>query len=166
MNRKTVFAWCISFLILTMSWASCGVKSSYYQKQVPVPNAKWASGFMPAFELDITDTTAKYGCYLLMRHDESYPNSNLWFRMKVKEPGSKTWIDGPRLEVELADVEGKWLGRGMGGIWEHKVWIDTRDFLQFSHAGTYEIKIEQLMRYNPLPAVLTVGLCVTKLATK
>lgn len=161
MKRKAAL-W-LPLVMMLLVWSACGVKSSYFQKQVPIPGAKWKADFMPSFKLDITDTTAKYGCYLLMRHDESYPNSNLWFRIKTKEPGSKTWTDGPRLEVELADAEGKWLGRGMGGIWEHRIWLDPKMVPKFNHAGTYEIKIEQLMRYNPLPSVMNVGLIVERI---
>lgn len=160
MKRKAVFTGWIPAILIIFIWSACGVKSSYFQKQVPVPDAKWKAGFMPEFTLDISDTTKKYDFYLLLRHDESYPNSNLWFRLKVKEPGSKVFIDGPRMEVDLANPAGQWLGRGMGSIWEHKIRLDSKATPQFKHTGTYQIKVEQLMRYNPLPAVLNVGLVV------
>ena len=118
---------------------------------------------MPAFALDIQDTAAKYAFFLLVRHDESYPNSNLWFRLKVKEPGAKTWTDGPRMEVDFANPDGQWLGRNMGSIWEYKVRLDPKSAPVFKHAGSYEMKVEQLMRYNPLPGVLNVGLIIERI---
>jgi hypothetical protein len=72
MKRKAAL-W-LPLVMMLLVWSACGVKSSYFQKQVPIPGANWKADFMPSFKLDITDTTAKYGCYLLMRHDESYPN--------------------------------------------------------------------------------------------
>lgn len=158
-KKAFVFPLMIAVLIL----ASCGGKTAYYQKQVPVPSAAWAAKFMPEFKLEIKDATANHYCFLLLRHDEAYPNSNLWLRLKVKGPGEKTFTDGPRLEVPLADASGVWQGRGMGGIWEHKVYLDSKAMPQFKKPGMYEIKMEQLMRTDPLPSVLNVGFMVEEI---
>lgn len=148
-------------LVLAMAvMSSCGMQTAYYQKQVQVPGAKWPAKFMPDFKIEIKDTNAAYYSFFIFRHDEAYPNSNIWIRLKIKAPGEKTFTDGPKLEVPLADASGVWLGRGMGGIWEHKVFMDPRAMPKFTKPGTYEIKIEQLMRVDPLPSVLNVGLTV------
>jgi gliding motility-associated lipoprotein GldH len=164
MKRKAAFATWISLITLLLVWSSCGMQANEYQKQVPIPNAKWNAAFMPEFDLDITDTTSptKYAWYLIFRHDDSYPNSNIWFRLNVQEPGSKKWITGPRMEVDLANSAGQWLGRGTGSIWEHKIRLDAKGVPQFNKAGVYHIKIEQLMRYKALPAVLNVGIRVER----
>lgn len=140
----------------------CTTNLSSYQKQVAIPKAQWDATFQPVFKIDITDTGSAYNMFLIFRHDESYPNSNLWFRLKVKAPGANQFIEGPRIEKELADPEGKWLGKGMSGIWEEKVFLSKNEMPQFNQIGTYEIKVEHLMRTNPLPAVLNVGLRLDK----
>jgi len=151
--------WGIFLMLLVWGlMASCGVKSSYYQKQQAIKDARWSSGQQPVFRIDIKDTGALYDLFFLIRHDEAYPNSNIWIRMKVKAPGDTLFRDGARIELELADIKGQWLGRGMGGIWEHKVRIPAREAPRFAKAGTYELKIEHLMRQDPLPSVLNVGL--------
>ncbi len=153
--------------IITALWlllASCGTESAYYQKQQAIPGAQWNYKFQPAFKIDITDTHARHRFYLLLRHDESYANSNFWFRMKIKAPGAKTFTDGPRIEVELADAKGEWQGRGMGGIWEHKIAIPDSNVPKLDKSGTYEIKLEQIMRDTVLTSVLNVGLIIEKLS--
>lgn len=147
-------------LFLAATWVSCGVKSSYYQKQAPVPGAKWSSRFQPVFRVDVKDTTAKYTFYFLIRHDESYPNSNIWFRLSIKAPGDSVFRAGPRIQSDLADTKGAWQGRGMGGVWEHKITIPAAESPQLNHSGSYEIRMEQLMREDPLPSVLNVGLAI------
>jgi gliding motility-associated lipoprotein GldH len=138
------------------------VKSPYYQKQVPIPGAAWSYAFQPTFKVQIDDTASRYQLYLLLRHDEAYPNANIWFRIKVKAPGDTTYTDGARIEKTLADPEGKWLARGMSGIWEHKIPLAASEGPDFKQMGMYEIKVEQVMRRNPLPSVLNIGLIVEK----
>lgn len=142
--------------------ASCNVKSSYYQKQQAIPGTKWDYKFQPVFKIDITDTAAVYQTYFLMRHDESYPNSNIWFRLKIKGPSDSTFSEGIRIDKELADAEGKWKAQGTGTIYEHKVPLTIKESPTFKKPGTYEIKLEQIMRQNPLPSVLNVGINIEK----
>lgn len=139
---------------------SCGVKSSYYQKQTAIPNASWAYNFQPEFRIDISDTSKQYKMYLLLRHDEAYPYANIWFRFKIKAPGDSTFHTGQRIEKSLADIEGKWLGKGLGEIWEHKLPLTIKEMPELNKKGTYILKIEQIMRSNPLPSVLNVGLII------
>jgi gliding motility-associated lipoprotein GldH len=152
----------IVFFCFTLLLASCGVKSPYYQKQHPVPGTQWAYKFQPVFKVEIKDTAARYDFYFLIRHDEAYPNSNIWFKLKIKAPGDTVFKDGPRIEKALADGEGKWLGTGMGGVWEHKIPLSRKEAPAFTKPGVYEIKMEQIMRNNPLPSVLNVGLNIEK----
>lgn len=159
-NHKLLFLCCA--LAATLCLPACGVKSSYYQKQVAIAGAQWDYKFQPDFKFTVEDTAVHYRFYLLIRHDESYPNSNFWFRMKVKAPGDTVFHDGKRVEKDLADAKGEWLGRGMGAIWEHKIPLSFRETPELNRPGTYEIKIEHLMRDNPLPSVLNVGLMVEK----
>lgn len=158
MKTRLIFILCIVICL-----ASCGVKSSFYQKQVPIPGARWSSAFQPGFKVEIKNVTARYNVSLLMRHDEAYPNANLWFRLKVKAPGDSVFRDGGRIEKQLANAAGEWLGKGMGGIWEERIAIPVREAPQFKQPGLYEIKIEQLMRNDPLPSVLNVGLRIERL---
>lgn len=153
----------IPALLVVLGIASCGVKSSFYQKQEPVPGAKWSSKFQPLFRIEIKDVQALYMVNLLLRHDESYPNSNIWFRLKVKAPGDTVFREGPRIEKELANAAGEWLGKGMGTIVEERIALSAKEMPRFNKPGMYEIKIEQLMRNDPLPAVLNVGLRIEKI---
>ena len=81
--------------------------------------------------------------------------------MYVKGPG-ETIAKKVRVNVPLAEATGKWLGRGMGEIWEQRMPVDLGDSIRFDHKGTYEITLEQNMRINPLPEILHVGLRLEK----
>lgn len=162
MQKRLFFLSLYASLLAALLFAACGVKSPYYQKHVAIPDAKWDYQFQPSFKIDIEDTAARYEVTLFIRHDEGYPNANIWFRLNVKSPGDSTFREGQRIEKELADVEGKWKGTGMGGIWEHRILLSPKEAPEFKKAGTYEIRVEQIMRNNPLWSVLNVGLRVEK----
>lgn len=151
----------ILFSFLVFSY-SCNIPSPYYQKQVGIPEAFWTYDNQPVFTIHINDTAAEYRMFLVLRHDEEYPYGNIWIRMSEKAPKSKKFNEGKRIEKKLASSEGIWLGKGLGGIWEHKLPLTPKETIKFSDTGTYKIKLEQLMRVNPLPSVLNVGLIIEK----
>lgn len=133
--------------------------SPYYQKQEPIPQNAWNYNFTPTFKFDVMDTMASYQPYFIIQHTQAYPYSNLWMWLYIKEPGA-TAFKKQRVNIVLADAAGKWKGRGMGAIYEERVYLSLGDSVRLNRAGTYEIKLEQNMRVNPLPEVLHVGLRV------
>ena len=68
-----------------------------------------------------------------------------------------------RINVPLAEASGKWLGRGMGEIYEQRLQLQLPDSVSFHRAGTYEVALEQNMRLNPLPEVMNIGFRLEKL---
>ena len=133
----------------------------YYQKEESMPKNVWPYSLKPMFAIDIKDTSASYKAYFLIQHTQAYPYNNLWMWIYIKAPGDST-VTKERINVPLAEPTGKWLGRGMGEIWEQRMPIELGDSVKFNRQGTYEISLEQNMRINPLPEVLHVGLRIEK----
>lgn len=156
---QLVYIPCIVALCLV---SSCN-RSPYYQSQEGIPGAKWQSSFKPDFDIDIPDSLHQYVTYIVIRHGEDYPFSNLWLEMKVKAPGEKEFNQGKKIELPLADKQGNWLAKGMGGIWEHRIPISIKDAPAYSKPGTYHIQLMQLMRQDPLPSVMNVGIRVERI---
>jgi gliding motility-associated lipoprotein GldH len=148
----------IIFFFVLLSCAGC-IPSPYYQKQEAIPANAWNYQFKPLFRFDIQDTTVKYRTYFIVQHTQAYPFCNLWMWLYIKTPGDSV-IKKERINITLADPSGKWLGRGMGAIYEERVGINFGDQIPFNRRGTYEVALEQNMRVNPLPEVLHVGLRV------
>jgi gliding motility-associated lipoprotein GldH len=132
--------------------AGCHLPSAYYQKQETIPKNEWTYNNKPSFTFEITDTTSDYRPFFLIQHTQAYPYNNLWLWMYVKAPGDS--------------AVKKWLGRGMGEIYEQRMAINLDDSLKFRKPGVYQVSLEQNMRINPLPEVLHVGLRVEKIPRK
>lgn len=151
--------------ILLACFTSC-IKSPYYQKEYSVPQNAWRYQFKPSFKFEITDTTSSYDLFFNIRHTEAYPFSNIWVWIYTKQPGDSTFQKS-RIEIPLAEPSGKWMGRGAGEIWEQHMPLTAGDkAMVFKKTGTYEIRMEQNMRVDPLPEVLQIGLRVEKQSKK
>lgn len=155
------------FLLLTFALLSGCVRipGLVYQKEEVIPQNAWNYNFKPTFTFEITDTNAIYQPYFLIRHTQGFPYCNLWVLMYIKTPGDTT-TKMERVNVVLAESNGKWMGRGMGEIYEQRMAFNLSDSVRFNKAGTYTIFMEQNMRINPLPEVLNVGLRLEKIAPK
>lgn len=144
-----------------MLFSSC-MESPYYQKQYAIPGNSWTYDKELSFTFEVTDTNADYQTEFLIRHTEAYPYSNIWLIAYVKEPGAENY-ERTRVEIPLAEPTGKWLGRGMGEIWEQRMPLNLAlDSTFLKKAGMWEIKLKHNMRIEPLPEVLQVGLRVEK----
>ncbi|MEZ5017599.1 MAG: gliding motility lipoprotein GldH [Flavipsychrobacter sp.] len=151
----------LSLLVTILLLSGC-LPSPYYQKEYNVPNNAWDYDFDPSFKFEITDTTAPYHLYFIIRHTDAYPYSNIWVWINTKQPNDTTF-QRSRIEIPLTDHSGKWFGRGMGEIWEQRMPITRNDKpMIFNQIGTYEIQFEQNMRINPLSEILNIGLRVEK----
>ncbi len=152
-----------SFSLLTFSLlcflAGC-LPAPYFQKEEVVPQGAWTYNFKPSFEFEITDTSVGYQPYFLIRHTQAYPYSNLWVLLYITVPGDSI-VKVERVNVPLAENTGKWLGRGMGEIYEQRLPMNLGDSVHFNKKGIYKISMEQNMRVNPLPEVLNVGLRIS-----
>lgn len=145
----------IAILLMT----SC-LRSNVFEKNVAIKNHRWSEKYTPAFTFEITDTVSDYSMSFNMRHTDAYPYSNIWLNIKTAFPGVDTTTEA-KIEVPLADLEGKWLGRGMNEIWEHQMQIASP--LKFSKTGTYTITLQQIMRSSILPEVMSVGIRLEKI---
>lgn len=134
-----------------------------FRDETSLKNGQWLSETKPLFELNIEDTSAHYQTYILLRNDDSYPFSNIWLRMSMKQPGDTTTAaSSERINLKLADISGAWLGKNMGSIYEHKIPLSKKEDLNFPKPGTYQISLEQIMREDPLPGILNIGILVEK----
>ena len=149
-------------LAFFLCWALAGcLPSPYYQSVVTIPHDSWNSSYKPTFRFNVDDTDFNYQTYLIIRHSDAFPYNNIWFIMHIKCPGDSA-EKKVRVGITLAELNGKWMGRGMGEIWEQRMPIVLDDSIKFNKLGIYEISLEQNMRTNPLPEVLNVGLRVEK----
>ncbi len=145
--------------LLFVFFSSCK-KLDIYEKNKSIPNHQWQYSFQPVFDFEINDTAAAYNILVVLRHTDAYRYNNIWVNLGIKAPGD-TAAKRQRLDLELGnDVKG-WEGTGMDDIWEVRKPV-TRAPVRFSKTGTYHFTLAQIMREDPLPDVMSVGVRVEK----
>jgi gliding motility-associated lipoprotein GldH len=144
-----LFAFCL--------WLSSCTQLDIFEKNTAIPNYQWQSSFAATGSFAITDTTAPYNIFLVLRHTDAYRYNNIWLDLGFSEPGDSMHYQ--KLDLALAtDAEG-WHGSGMNDIWEVRKLLGSK---RFKRKGTYSFNIKQIMRDNPLLHIMSVGLRVER----
>jgi gliding motility-associated lipoprotein GldH len=149
-----------AFFFSVCTFFSACTTLDVYEKNVVIPKHEWANGFRPSFDFEITDTTSNYNIYVVIRHTDAYRYNNIWLNVGSKFPGDT--MRHQRLDLLLGTDEKGWEGKGMDDIWELRKPI-TRGPQKLPKKGLYHFTVSQIMRENPLPNVMNIGIRVEKL---
>lgn len=122
----------------------------------PIPNQSWNYNFVPSFEVKVTDKQASYRLKVNVRVTADYRYSNLFVLMHQVHPNKTRQTK--RIELRIADKDGRWLGKGAGSLYSYQITYD-KDYY-FPDTGMYRYEIEQNMRDSPLRGVSDVGICI------
>lgn len=148
-NRLLIF-----FCILLCS-VGC-IPSNTFEKNEAITFHKWHKKDVKSFEFNISDTSSRYLVYARIRHTDAYNFSNIWLDVETIKPNGS--ITKQKVELPLAEASGKWTGKGMNEIYEHKIRLSGNTSTKFDQKGSYIVKLHQIMRENPLQEILSVGI--------
>ncbi len=146
------------FFALLLLVTSC-TSIDIYEKTIIFSKADWANAQKPEFTFTISDTTASYSLFFVVRHHEEYDFNNIWFKISIKLPEDS--VQTFQLEKILSTNKNGWLATGFNSIYEHRIPIILPN-LKIQQSGNYKVVIEQIMREDPLHNILSVGLRVEK----
>jgi len=96
------------------------------------------------FSLPQMDSLENYHLFLNVRNTNDYPFNNLYLIVSMDFPFGKTITD--TLEYRMANPDGSWLGNGIGGVKENKLWY--KENVAFFEPGNYQLRISQAVRNN------------------
>lgn len=143
------------FIILFLS--SCDSKV-VFEENKKFPENRWEQKNNIVFTTEIKDTLTPHNIYLNVRNAGGYQFSNLFVFFTTQTPTGKRERD--TVELTLADPSGKWLGEGLGDIWDNRL-LFKNNFL-FPEKGLYTFTLEQAMRIDPLPQLMDIGIRIER----
>lgn len=146
------------FSLLLLLFFSCD-QNRVFEKNVEIPDYIWNYDFKVPFEVEITDTSSRYNVFINIRHTDSYPLSNLWVIIHTQLPSGEK--KQKRVELVLSDNRGQFFGEGMGDIWDYQILIQQNAL--FPQTGKYKFELEQNMRQNALPLIMSMGMRIEKI---
>jgi len=121
----------------------------------------WDVQQRPTFTFTIADTAARYDVYFNVRNASGYGFYNLYLKHTLAGPTGRPI--GPALLHQLVLMNpktGEPLGAGAGDIFDHQFLALRRQ--HFAQPGAYKLTLEQYMRQNQLPGIMSVGVQVMK----
>lgn len=147
----------VFFLFQILILSSCD-SARVFEENINIPESGWNSNNKIKFDVDIIDPSAPANFYINVRNADGYPYNNLFLFVKTTFPNGK--ISNDTLECLLADDKGKWIGKGLGDIYDNQ--IPFKRNVRFPLAGKYSFEIEQGMRIENIPLILDIGLRIEK----
>jgi len=143
--------------VISFGFFSCQ-SDTLLDTKTDLPELGWAYEQIPAFEFEINDVSICYNVFLNIQISEEYLYRNIYLLVHLRNPDGKDVTN--RINVELANASGKWLGSGSGNLKSFK--LPIRSDLCFEKAGRYTIGLEQNMRDSLLQHVNYIGISLTK----
>jgi len=141
------------FLVLGAFATSC-TDNALLDQHVAIKDHVWYYDNQPRITAHITDTATRYHIYLNLRHTPDYKYANIFVLLHQRYPNGRDTTE--RFELQLAEPDGRWLGRGGGSVYAHQQLI--KESVRFPDTGNHVFSIEQNMRENPLREITDVGI--------
>lgn len=154
-SNKAYTSYFFLLLVACCLFISC-TQINVFEKSTTIPGYKWKSSFEVKGSFSVTDISTPYKTYIVLRHTDAYKYNNIWLNIGIQPPGDTMRYQ--KADVLLGTDAGGWIGTGMNDIWELRQLV----MLRFSKPGTYNYSITQIMRDDPLPAIMSAGLRVEK----
>ena len=133
-------------------------QTELYERLEPIPGGEWKSSYQPTFTFNITDTLSAYNVFVTVRHTNTYDYNNLWLESSLQLPADTLLTQ--KLDLKLAKSDG-WEGTGMDDIYEVRLPVTERP-QRFPSTGPVTFTLKQIMRQDPLPGILQVGIRIEK----
>tara|TARA_B110000444_G_scaffold259122_1_gene301890 strand:- start:1621 stop:2082 length:462 start_codon:yes stop_codon:yes gene_type:complete len=112
--------------------------NTVFEQHKSFEGQSWNTDSTIIFNCLIEDTTSKYQLVVKVRHNVDYEFQNLFLFIKTAKMDT--------IEIQLANKEGKWLGKGVGDIRTLNFVYKHKEVL--SQNGSLIVEIEQAMRYG------------------
>ncbi len=145
-------------VILSVLFLSSCDQGRVYEKNIKVPDGIWTQENIVRFEVMIDDTSSSHNLYVNVRNTSFYETSNLYIFITTIAPNGNSVKD--KFEIILADDRGRWLGSGLGDIWDLQLLYKQN--IRFAQKGRYVFEFQHGMRPDRIPFILDVGLRVEK----
>ncbi|MDC0249405.1 gliding motility lipoprotein GldH [Flavobacteriales bacterium] len=134
--RKKVKPSSLIFFFLLVLIACTG--DTVFEQHKSFEDQSWNADSAIIFNCLVEDTVSQNQWVIKVRHTVEYEFQNLFLFIKAEKVDT--------IEIQLANKEGRWIGRGVGDI--RKVDFVYKEKEIFSKKGELVVKLEQAMRYG------------------
>ena len=138
---------CMNFL------QSCDSKR-VFEENKSIENDNWHYEYKPFFDVYLQDTLKSYHVYVNLRISSDYKYNNIFLWLHTTNPNNQ--VEKRRIEIRLADENGKWKGSGLGDIFDYQ--FPVYQNIKLTTPGIYHFEVEQNMRDDILKHIKSTGI--------
>lgn len=140
--------------VAAATMSGCSDKHPDFSEFKELPSAGWAYGDTVSITAAGLDSTEVRSLYASVRHSGDYLYRNLWLEVSYTGADKRLRID--TVELELADIYGRWLGNGFGPSYQMEVPVSPAAPI----ADSTRVKVRHIMRVDTLHGVQQVGILI------
>ena len=144
-------------IILLLIVPSCAIDRNEYSEFKDIPIDGWKYDDTLIFTPQLNDSVAIGVLEIALRHNNDYLYSNLWLEVSYCTAIDSMIAVVDTLNIELADIYGKWHGSGSGMLYQLSDSIATECSLK----SGVPIKVRHIMRDDNLTGIEQVGITFT-----
>ncbi len=148
---------CLALIAAVLFLAACDQNKEFEAYRTLDPSG-WNKDSVLVFPVSFDDEQGSYNLYLNVRNSGDYEFSNLWLFVTIQAPDGNTLTD--TIEFQLADPTGRWLGKGIGDLFDNQ--FSYKQNVHLPASGDYLFSISQGMRANNLKGISDVGISIEK----
>lgn len=151
--QSTIYRTVVSAAITLAALTACSDKHSSVAEFQSIDPSGWAYGNSLQFSPVGLDSIKQRSLLLTVRHSNAYPYQNIWLEVTTQTLSHKR-VD--TLNIELADVYGRWHGTGFGPSYQYETPVGKPIVL----GDTSRISVRHIMRVDTLAGVEQIGITV------
>lgn len=142
---------CLMAALLLFATSACNDKHSSFSNFKDINESGWCYGDTLQFSPQELDGVKMRKVLLAIRHTNDYPYRNLWIEVNTR---TGNIFRRDTLNIELADVYGRWHGKGFGPSYQYEVEVGN----PIPVGDTTQVSVSQIMRVDTLRGIEQVGI--------
>ncbi|WKN43881.1 gliding motility lipoprotein GldH [Tunicatimonas pelagia] len=144
---------------LALAFVRCD-DNRLYEENINFDRKVWAADSLPIFRFQVDEPEQTYNIYWNVRNTVAYPFRNLYLTYYLEDTLGHT-LKTDLYEMNLFEPRtGEPYGNGLGDIFSHQI-LALPNY-KFDTAGMYQIRLQQYMRRDTLPEILSVGVRIER----
>lgn len=146
-------------LVALLLMAGCD-PSRVYETNHDFDKGEWIASDTVIFNFNIPDSTQRYNLILNVRNTIDFNTARVFVQYQLSD--SINTLRKRLIEENLFDRKtGAPFGEsGLGDLYTHQFLLEPG--ITFSHPGSHQVKLNQMMRYDTLPEIRSVGIRIEK----
>lgn len=155
MNRIIV-RFALIFALTSAMIAGNGCSSGEFSRFAELPESGWAYGDSILISTAGTAGERQSELTVALRHNDKFPYRNLWIEISHPKADGKTHRDS--INIELADIYGRWLGKGFGASYQCQATLPHKVNIPDSET----VKIRHIMRVDTIRGIEQIGITLAE----